>query len=360
VLVLTCHAAAAAATTVALESTIWSHANPANLSDDELLQVHFIDVGGGDGIIVMTPAGKTILIDGGFTWSDRGRTRPEYQAYLDHFLEDAPIDLIIISHPDYDHFGGLDDVVENRTVRQIWYNGYDSPELSQSWSYLEADIEDDDAAFLSPLGAFFELGTVVRFDDMETDDGADDVVLTLVNSQQWITRHAYGSGRTMNEAKRRNSSSIVVRMDYGDASFLFTGDTNGRAKNDDEDECDDQEMFMVDNHNNTDHPLHGSLDVDVLKVAHHGSNGSSNLCFLEAASPTWAVVPAGHPHGHPDQGVIDRLQHANVGLDGAHILRTDDGDSGGANEANLGDDCYIFYCSPDGVMKIEKWEVTID
>lgn len=130
------------ADTVTRENTIYSRDNAVSADEDALLTVHFIDVGGGDAIMINTPSDKKILIDGGWNWRDRGKAKKEYLAYLDRFLEDDIVDLIIITHPDYDHFAGLDDVLgEPRTVRQIWYNGYDSEELSNSWNNLDTKID---------------------------------------------------------------------------------------------------------------------------------------------------------------------------------------------------------------------------
>jgi len=99
----------------------------------------------------------------------------------------------------------------------------------------------------------------------------------------------------------------------------------------------------------------------VLKVAHHGSDGSSSLRFLRAAKPVWAVVSAGVHHDHPHEAVLQRLKHQDVGLDDEHILRTDQGEGSqsSATEANLGDDCYQFHMDPAGIARIEKWKVTV-
>src|SRR5688572_27168355 len=93
---------------------------PAN--EDGLLKVHFVDIGGGDAILIDTPVGKKILIDAGWAYQERAAAKREYEAYLDRFLEDDVIDLVIISHPDYDHFAGLAELVDSHQIRQVWYN----------------------------------------------------------------------------------------------------------------------------------------------------------------------------------------------------------------------------------------------
>lgn len=349
---------------VELVESVFTRSGAVDPDFDDTLQVHFIDIGGGDGIMICTPSGKKILIDGGWSWGDRALARKEYHAYIDAFLENDVVDLMIVSHPDYDHFAGLGEVIDTRAVRQIWLNGYDSSDLSQSWRTFLAKVKaTDDTVLLSPLTDYMELGSIIRFDDSGSYGIEDDVVITLVNSKQYVWNTAYGnSNRSMNEGQQRNSCSIVVRIDYGETSMLFTGDTNGRGKGSAIDACDDQELFMLRNNDNPKNPLSGMLDCDILKVAHHGSDGSSSLRFLKAVSPEWAVISAGVHHGHPTSGVINRLKHVDVGLDDVHILSTDvdETNSEPASEANLGDDCYLFYIDTAGVVGIEKWNVEID
>lgn len=347
------------ASEISLTETVFERSGGSDIDELEMLKVHFIDVGGGDGILIDTPGDKKILIDGGYTWSERGKASEEYEAYIDEFLEDDVVDLIVISHPDYDHFADLLAIRENYFVRQVWASEYDSDKLSNTWKKFKKALEEDkDTLFLSPLDQFMGLGSQVRFDDADTFDKEDDTVITLINTQEWLPPKAYGNpGRTLSEAQKRNSTSIVLRLDYGQTSFLFTGDVNGRKKFASEDAHDDQEKFMTDNDKNPNNPLHGLLDVDVLKVAHHGSDGSSSLPFLKAVSPAWAVISAGAPHGHPHDGVLERLRHDEVGLDDDQILRTDDEDSGSGNEASLGDDMFAFFLDPSGIVKIEKWNI---
>lgn len=354
-----CVGGVALADSVELDRTVLSGGDT---EGEDLLTVHFIDVGGGDGILIDTPSDKKILIDGGWSYADRGLARREYQAYLENFLEDDVIDLVIVTHPDYDHFAGLSNVLDNYVVRQIWYTGYDSNALSASWSnFMDKVQETEGLIFLSPLEDYIGPGSVIRFDDSETYDKSDDVVLTIINTRQWISDRVYGGERTLRENQRRNSTSLVVRLDYGQTSFLLTGDTNGREKGADEDACDDQELFMVRNNDNPNNPVYGLLDCTVLKVPHHGSDGSSSLRFLKAIKPEWAVVSAGVHYGHPTVSVLERLKHADVGLDDEHILCTDEGEDADsqATEENLGDDCYQFIVDPEGIVRIEDWKVTV-
>ena len=348
---------------IELVDTLFERDGGSGTPEASMLQVHFVDVGGGDGILIDTPTKKKILIDGGYTWSERKKAHKEYAAYTTRFLGDDTVDLIVISHPDFDHFAALPAILEKYVVRQVWASGYDADALSNAWKNFRKVLEKDkDTLFLSPLGQFMGLGSQIRFDDSGTFDKKDDTILTLINVQERLPTKAYGNpGRSLDEPQRRNSSSIVLRLDYGKTSFLFTGDVNGRPKKTETplDAHDDQEKFMVDNHNNPENPLYGLLDVDVLKVPHHGSNGSSSLPFLEATSPVWAVITAGVPHGHPHRGVLNRLGRAGIKLDAKKILRTDQGDTGPSSEKNLGDDTFVFWVDPEGIVKIQKWNIKL-
>jgi len=363
-MVVLCLSGVSIAQTITRVNTIYTRPGTGTIDEQVLLKVHFIDVGGGDAVLIDTPSEKKILIDGGWNYLDRGRAREEYEAYLELYLGDDVVDLIIISHPDYDHFAGLANVLDTQIVRQVWYTGYDSPQLSSSWRNFLNTLDDEDGLlFVSPIEDYLGLGSVIRFDDSETYTESDDVVLTVVNARQWLPARSYASNRALRESQRRNSSSLVVRLDYGSTSFLFAGDTNGRENGSQNvNECDDQEQFMVRNNNNPNNPLHGMINCTVLKVPHHGSDASSSLPFLEAITPVWAVISAGVYHDHPDTTVLDRLRHQNIGLDDAHILRTDDGEDNDATstEANLGDDCYKFLVYPTGIVRIEKWNVRVD
>ena len=367
-LFLSAVAACANAAEIKLVDTVYTRSGGSTVPEDRMLKVHFVDVGAGDAIVIDTPSDKKLLIDGGYTYRERGPASREYAAYIDRHVVGDDVDLIVISHPDFDHFAGLQNLLDDHEVldvHQVWASGYDSTELSDAWRALLKTLKklqrDDGMTFLSPLGRHMDLGDQLTFDDAGTPTHADDTVITLVNTRDCISPTAYGdTNRHLDEGQRRNSSSIVLRLDYGPTSFLFTGDVNGRDKRSSDDAWhDDQERLMVDAHKDPANPLYGLLDVDVLKVAHHGSNGSSSLPFLKAASPTWAVISAGNPYGHPHEDVLLRLGAKGIGLSEQQILRTDHGDKGRGSEANLGDDTYVFSLDPEGIVSIEKWNIKL-
>ena len=105
------------------------------------------------------------------------------------------------------------------------------------------------------------------------------------------------------DVKDPNDYSVVIRLDYGENSFVFTGDAE---------EASEEAMLKKNNAS--------KFKCDVLKVGHHGSESSTSEAFLKATNPSLAVIMCGtdNEYGHPDKVVVDRLEEANV-----KILRTD-------------------------------------
>jgi len=184
------------------------------------MKVHIIDVGQGDSILIETPNEKYILIDGG---------RPEYGTKVLSYLEEQKVkklDLVIATHPDYDHIGGLVDVMREVEVKQV----LDSGKLHHTRTY---------ARYLNEIrkqDILFNLAT-------EKDEVRLDSELTI----NVLNTHKKG--------KNSNQSSIVLKMTYKDMAFLFMGDV-GKG----------QEKRLVEKYN---------LKADIIKIAHHGSKTSS-------------------------------------------------------------------------------------
>jgi competence protein ComEC len=222
-----------------------------------LLHVYFLDVTLGDAVYIRTPGGEDIIIDG-------GDDPHELSLYLDQ-LGQQEIDLVIASHPHADHIRGLTRVVRERTVLEIWTNG------ESASTGVARDL--DAAVAVSP-------GTkrVSRAGDTMSLGGVNLTVL-------WP---ATLGGNT-------NDNSVVVRLDCGGSSFLFTGDAEANA-----------ERAMI--------AAGANLDIDVLKVGHHGSRTSTSAAFISATRPLIGVYQArvGNRYGHPHQEVLDRLAAANV------------------------------------------------
>ncbi len=222
-----------------------------------LLYVYFFDVSLGDAIYIRTPTGEDVIIDG-------GDSRAELSRFLDGLGETA-IDVVIASHPHADHIGGLPKVLAERPVASVWTNGQNH--TTNLFRDLDTAITNSGAERnVGTPGATFSLGGVLF------------TVLAPVRIGSNI-----------------NDNSLVVRMDCGESSFLFAGDAETSSES---------EMIL----------LGRNLDVDVLKLGHHGSRTSTSSQMVLATSPRLAIYQAraDNQFGHPHQETLDRLAAANV------------------------------------------------
>ena len=240
---------------------------------DGRLHVAFLDVGQGDAILITTPTGQQVLLDGGPSpaalTSALGREMPFW---------DRSLDLVIMSHPDADHITGLVSVLERYRV--------------DGWA--DSGYPDDDAVYARCLELLQEQG-VPRYQVRagERFDLGQGIALEVLHPPPTLM---------VGSESDSNNNSLVVRLVWGEASFLLTGDVEAEG-----------ERLL----------LHSGqpLEADVLKVAHHGSGGSSTEAFLAAVAPRYAVISVGADNhfGHPAPAVLERL-----GERGATIVRTDE------------------------------------
>ena len=193
---------------------------------------------------------------------------------------DRSLDLVIATHPDADHLGGLAPVLETYEVLGVMDTGL-SAETVTYRAFLEAvnqevkDNKNNSQNLVARAGARINLG-----------DGAS---LDLL----WPTQ-VYPNQET-------NAASVVALLTYGETRALFTGDAPISV-----------ERSLLERYSN--------LQADILKVGHHGSKTSTDASFLAQVAPTYAIISAGanNRYGHPAQIVLDKLAAA-----GARILRTD-------------------------------------
>lgn len=225
------------------------------------LQIHFLDVGQGDAVLIHTPDDVQLLVDGGL---DR-RVLNRLGEVLSPL--DRQIDMIIGTHPHADHIGGLVDVLHRFTVDHILITENRLPtEVSDRFfAAVEREAAAGAQVYNARAGQVFRLGasTTVhvrspRYD--ATDMDAD-------------------------------ASSVVVQVRYGDTAVMLTGDAPIAI-----------EDYLVEQYGS-------GLASDILKLGHHGSRTSSGPLFLDAVSPEYGVTSAGRDsrHGHPHEEVVERV-----------------------------------------------------
>ena len=244
-------------------------AQPTAIVDDEL-QVHFIDVGNADCILVRQGS-HNLLIDAA------EHTREEIvREYLNrHGVE--KLDLVISTHPHSDHMGGMAAILEHFTVERF------------VMSYMPEGKEPTTNVYERMLNALDK-------HNIPVDEAKPGATYALGNAKiQIVAPHPLD--KSIDDA---NQISVVTRLTHGENSFLFTGDA----------EMDLEERMVASGLD---------LSADVLKVAHHGSKSSTSAAFLRAVSPKYAVISCGpNDYGHPTSQVISRLTDF-----GAQIYRTD-------------------------------------
>lgn len=227
------------------------------------LTVAFLDVGQGDAIFIESQSGNQILVDGGPDRSvlrQLGRVMPFY---------DRTIDMLIVSNPDKDHFAGFLDVLRSYKIGAVMEPG--TVGASAEYPVFERLIEEERAPrLLARRGQKIWLG-----------GGA---VLEILFPDRDVSGVA------------ANSGSIVAKLLYGSTSFLLTGDAP---------EAIEEYLAQLDGK---------KIDVNVLKVGHHGSRTSTGETLLGFTSPEYAVISAGkeNKYGHPHREVIDRLKQFEV------------------------------------------------
>ncbi|MBI4090264.1 MAG: MBL fold metallo-hydrolase [Candidatus Kerfeldbacteria bacterium] len=232
-----------------------------------------LDVGQGDAILLQTPDGSDVLVDGG----------PDERVVerLTKFMSpsDRTLELVVLTHPDADHVGGLPAVAEHFRIERVLETAVRSPSRAdRTW---EAALDAQQTVRLKAASG-----------QAMTIGGVEITVL-------------WPPADTPADAEPRNDTSVVLHLRYGEVDILLTGDISS-----------DVEQRLV---------ATGVLpDVEVLKVPHHGSISSSSQEFLDALKPETAVISVGrnNRYGHPHPVVLRRLERRGI-----EVRRTDvDGD----------------------------------
>lgn len=245
--------------------------------NDENLMISYMDVGQGDAAYIKVN-GNDILIDAGPRSNSKELLEQLKAKNIDDF------ELVIATHPHEDHIGGMVDVFKEYNVKNFY-----SPKVTHTTKTYENLVKavKDEGLKINELkgGMVIDLG-----------DGADFEVFTPQNSNY----------------EELNDYSPIMKLNFGETSYLFTGDAEKLAENEALTKYKD------------------SLDSDVIKFGHHGSSSSSSPAFIEAVSPEYGIISCekGNKYGHPHRETLDIIKKYNIktfrtDTDGEIILTSD-------------------------------------
>jgi competence protein ComEC len=248
------------------------------------LELSILDVGQGDSLFIVTPHGKTMLIDGGGAFGGFGGQSnhgvdPGEEAVSPYLWSRGfqRIDVVALTHAHQDHLGGLAAVLENFRVGQLWIG---QEVHSQALAKVEKLARDRQIPIEHEVRA--------------SGFALDDVQGKFLWPQQ--------SSPAPSDAAK-NDDSLVLRLRYADRALMLPGDAEKEAE---------REMLSEN--------AEDELQAEVLKVGHHGSKNSTTADFLAAVKPRLAIISVGedNPYGHPSAELLERLANAGV-----RVLRTD-------------------------------------
>lgn len=227
------------------------------------MKVHFLDVGQGDSIFIQSPNGKNLLVD--------GSTKQAGKEVVDYLRKQGveKLDYVVATHPDADHIGGLISVLNSISIKHFVDSG--KAHTSQTYEEMLQLILDKDIPFIVP-----NVG-----DNISLDDELDIKVLNV------------GA-----ESDDNNEASIVLKITYGEISFLLMGDADTVVE---------KEILE-----------RANVEATVLKAGHHGSDTSSSEKFVEAVNPKVTILSYGkdNSYGHPDAEVMSRLEQIKTQIYG--------------------------------------------
>lgn len=228
------------------------------------LQVTFLDIGQGDSIFIEAPSGRQMLIDGGKNRAvirQLSRIMPWY---------DRTIDVVVATHPDADHIGGLPDVFARYTVGLVVESSVRDAEGVDAAAFEKAAAKEAAPRLVAERGQIIDLGNGAYLEILFPD-------------------------RTVPSIET-NTGSVVARLVYGETAFMLTGDSPKAI-----------EEYLV--------RLDGdALASNVLKAGHHGSRTSSSLSFVGFVSPEYGIYSRGcdNTYGHPHDEVKETFARLSI------------------------------------------------
>lgn len=241
-----------------MEMPVQNQETKSETNNTKEMSVHFIDVGQGDSILVQSPNGKNLLIDGGTKEAGKDVVNYLRQQKIEK------LDYVVATHPDADHIGGLIGVLNSISIKNFVDSG--KVHTTQTYEKMLQLILDKNIPFIVPI----------KGDKIPLDP---DVEITVLNTGE--------------DSNDNNEASIVLKVQYEDVSFLLTGDADIGV-----------EESMLKQYN---------LKSTILKAGHHGSDTSSSEAFIREVQPKVTVLSYGkdNTYGHPKKEVMARLKNVN-------------------------------------------------
>lgn len=225
------------------------------------LSVHFLDVDQGDSILVISPEGKSMLIDTSVSKQDD---------VIIEYLKACGIkklDCMVLTHPDADHIGSATKILKTIGAETVYMT-----DMTHTTKTFETLIE-----------TIAELDITLKTPKVNDEIKLGEAVFTVLGP--------------VNKTDDKNEMSIVLRLDYGKHSFMFTGDAGHESEED-----------MLSKHSAS------AFRSDVIKLGHHGSSTSSSEKFIKAVAPKYAIISCGkdNSYGHPHEETMELLNKLEI------------------------------------------------
>ena len=267
------------------------------------LAVHFLDVGQGDCIIIQLPDGKNAIIDAGGDAKNTTNERCEDRIISNiNELKIKTFDYMILTHTDADHVDYMDTVLEEYDVLNIYrpaFNSKSEKAVGVNPQYGTVQTVTYDNFVTAVKQEQQEIGAKVEFNIGKKEIVGKGYRFDIYGvEEKWYLKDVVGDEDKI-DAKEKNKVSPMVLLTYNAEKdvrkIMFTGDAEGKGGN-------NGESLFLENYND-------NIDIDLLKVGHHGSSSSASDEFLKRLDPEYAVISVGveNNHGHPNQNCLDRL-----------------------------------------------------
>jgi competence protein ComEC len=271
------------------------------------LQIHFIDVGQGDCILILLPDGKEMLIDCA-NYNNTGAIRERTMTYLNTYVTDGQLDYLMVTHGDSDHIYFVDEVLYTFDVDVIYMpfilaepENATKAEAVGNLPKEKLDLFTDKDSLTSGVYADFFIAALSEPEaEIKFNIGEFSIETETYTLDFYCYAESDWENSNLNSAEKKNAVSPIGILEYNGKRVVLTGDSN-----------EINEPKFIEKIGGT------TLDCDVLKVGHHGSETSSTRVFLDFINCEYAVISCnadGNTFLHPRQNTLDRFKEDNMTL----------------------------------------------